>query len=461
MSATSRSARAAAVGVALLACASVPTPELSRWERGAGYRVDLDRPAESANRTFVVLTFSGGGTRAAAFSYGVLKRLRDERIGTSGGGRLLDEVDVISSVSGGSFTAAYYGLFGDRIFRDFEGQFLYVDIQARLARQLWNPVNWARLASPWFSRIDLAVEYYDEHLFARKRYADLGDERPFVLINATHLATGNRFTFAQGDFDPLCADLSQLPVARAVASSSAFPGLLSPVTLESRAGACGYEEEEWIGHALDPTAPVRPARRVSEAQRLQALADRRAHRWVHLIDGGVADNIGLRGPLWAVSTLDAPWSALARMNLEEIDRLVVVIVDAKTDPENDLGRKRRTPSLVSTLYAAATVPMGHYSFDTIELFREHIDQANKDAALAAGCAEPGVRCPPGAQFHTVAYHPIVVQFDAERDPEVRRRLKSMATSFALDAEDVTLLIDAGDRLLAESVDYQRLLAELR
>lgn len=70
---------------------------------------------------FVVLAFSGGGTRSAAFAYGVLEKLRDSPISVHGQARrLLDEVDVITSVSGGSFTAAYYGLFGERIFEDFD-----------------------------------------------------------------------------------------------------------------------------------------------------------------------------------------------------------------------------------------------------------------------------------------------------------------------------------------------------
>ena len=69
----------------------------------------------------LLLTFSGGGTRAAAFSYGVLETLRDTKVTIHGHeGRLLDKVDWISGVSGGSFTAAYYGLFRDRIFQDFE-----------------------------------------------------------------------------------------------------------------------------------------------------------------------------------------------------------------------------------------------------------------------------------------------------------------------------------------------------
>jgi NTE family protein len=69
----------------------------------------------------VFLAFSGGGTRAAAFSYGVLSELREIEFQSEQGSLpLLNEVDAISSVSGGSFTAAYYGLFGDRIFEDYE-----------------------------------------------------------------------------------------------------------------------------------------------------------------------------------------------------------------------------------------------------------------------------------------------------------------------------------------------------
>lgn len=72
------------------------------------------RLPDNDDRLFVVLAFSGGGTRAAALSYGVLDALRREQIMIGDQQhRLLDQVDVISAVSGGSYTAAYYGLFGD------------------------------------------------------------------------------------------------------------------------------------------------------------------------------------------------------------------------------------------------------------------------------------------------------------------------------------------------------------
>ncbi|MGA3117366.1 MAG: patatin-like phospholipase family protein [Syntrophobacteraceae bacterium] len=107
-------------------CAHYPINQpLKQVDPQVGYRgKNLINP-EQDNQLLLMLTFSGGGTRAAAFSYGVLETLRDTTVSIRGRQRrLLDEVDWISGVSGGSFTAAYYGLFRDRIFEDFESKFL-------------------------------------------------------------------------------------------------------------------------------------------------------------------------------------------------------------------------------------------------------------------------------------------------------------------------------------------------
>lgn len=111
---------------------------------------DFSLEGKSDNRSddlLLILTFSGGGTRAAAFAYGVLQTLADTHIVIDGRNRrMLDEVDAISSVSGGSFTAVYYGLFKDRIFEDFETKFLKHDVQSELAWRVLSPRNWSKLA---------------------------------------------------------------------------------------------------------------------------------------------------------------------------------------------------------------------------------------------------------------------------------------------------------------------------
>ena len=89
--------------------------------------------------SFIILSFSGGGTRAAALAYGVLQELRDTSFTAQGKSmRLLDDVDIISSVSGGSFTAAYYGLYGDKLFNDFKKVFLYHHIENQILKRFLN-----------------------------------------------------------------------------------------------------------------------------------------------------------------------------------------------------------------------------------------------------------------------------------------------------------------------------------
>ncbi|HXX53162.1 MAG TPA: patatin-like phospholipase family protein, partial [Thermodesulfovibrionales bacterium] len=186
-------------------CAHYPVNQpLSHYDPGSGYRATFMGVPGNSDELLLYLTFSGGGTRAAAFSYGVLEELRKTEVTIKGKKRrLLDEVDVISSVSGGSFTAGYYGLFGEKIFEDFEKKFLKKDIEGILAaRFLLNPYNWARDSSPYFGRSELASEYYDRNVFEGGTFGDIAARKgPMIYINATDMVSGMRLSFTQTSFD--------------------------------------------------------------------------------------------------------------------------------------------------------------------------------------------------------------------------------------------------------------------
>ena len=89
-------------------------PPLTHIDENTAYNYkNVVEQSDRGSNVLLMLAFSGGGTRAAAFSYGVLKELSETELGRGGQKyRLSDEVDVITSVSGGSFTAAYFGLYG-------------------------------------------------------------------------------------------------------------------------------------------------------------------------------------------------------------------------------------------------------------------------------------------------------------------------------------------------------------
>ena len=276
---------------------------LDAWDPKHGYRSELHERAQASDELVLLLAFSGGGTRAAAFAYGVLEELAVTHVAFDGRVRsLIDEVDQVSGVSGGSFTAAYLGLHGRDAFRDFPERFLERDVQSALLLRLLWPINWLKLFSPYWARSDLAADYYDRTIFDGARFRDLENvDAPFVAIHATDLTTGSPFAFVQGVFDYLCSDLSDYPVSRAVASSSAVPLVLSPITLRNY-GGCGFEAPKWVTEAQTESREL--DREYVTARNLGAyLAKKR--RYVRLVDGVISDNLGVRGPF-------ETWSSLRR-----------------------------------------------------------------------------------------------------------------------------------------------------
>ena len=475
--------------VAATACASYPrTPPLTRYDLAAGYRFEQlppglrvsPNPGKNSDHLFVVLAFSGGGTRAAAFSYGALQQLRDVRFhvdeatgepvecappGSDECRRLerslLDEVDVISSVSGGSFTAAYYALNGREIFDPsgpFHRDFLYHPVQKDLlSRAVYHPQNWNKLRS----RPEIAANLYASHIFGNRTFAELkARPRPYLILNATDMSTGARFEFTQEQFDLLCADLDPVPIARGVAASSAFPGLLNSMTIDSynrnaADGGCGYDGPG--SHSAAETAALPPPQRdwVDRAR----LADRRSDRFyaaeqvlaykdpqrrhLHLLDGGLADNIGARALLHGIGTFDRPvrrtvggpellggWSALTLMNQRKTRTVLVIIVNAKTGREKDWDARPAGPGTASVINVASGVPMGNFSRETLTRLRGLLKEAFPELN------EPGAPKLFGLE----------VAFQDLPDDE-RRFFSNLGTNFDLDRYEVDCLIDRGASLL--------------
>jgi NTE family protein len=467
-------ARIALAGCALLlaACASFTpgNPPLTKYAPDAGYRFERLEQGDNSDELFVIVTFSGGGTRAAALAYGVLEALRDTSVVWRGRKvALLDEVDVISSISGGSFPAAYYALHGRKIFDEFPDRFLYRQVQSDLIREVLSPASWLKLAAPAYGRSDLAAEFYNREVFGGGTYADViaRNRRPFVVLNATDMTTGAQFPFIQDQFDLMCSDLAGVPLARAAASSSAFPGGLTALTFQNYAGTCGYRQPSWVKIAADDHASrVNPRRTARAENRLSLAAEGPARRpYIHLTDGGVADNIGLRGPLDAIGSPNHPWSVLRMMNNKKIDKLVVIVVNAATDPATGRDQTASVPGLIDTLTTAATVPLDNYSFDTVELLSKTVGEFNTDARLVEGCnklsARKGEQCALNLPApHKVELYPVQVAFEYIASAEERNWFKNLPTSFELPRETIDKLRAVGRRLLTEDPQFQNLLKAL-
>jgi len=441
-------------------CARYPdNPRLLSVSPSTGYRYSVVRQQPEKDKPFLILAFSGGGTRAAAFSFGLMEELRQVVYAAKDGSKrkLLDDVEIISSVSGGSFTAAYYALFPERFFNEFPERFLKADVESALFWRLWNPYNWFRFVSKDFSRIDMADEYYNDEIFEKKSFGDLLSKPrgsiPFLVLNATDISIAHRFEFTQDQFDLLCSDLDGVKMSRAVAASSDFPVAFAPLTLNNYKENCGALPK-WIEPALD--REKNPKRRYAEATAAQSYRDS-DRRYVHLMDGGLSDNLGLRGPFQAVTTNDSPWSILKLANLGQLGRLMVIAVNAKTTKQRTWDEESRPPGIGAVLTVVTNGPMDDVSSDIVEMIEDHFGQMKQLARTVDSCNKRITKdCPNAKQI----INPIITDFtfaeltfDDIPDPRLRRCLQELPTTFYLPRKTVELLRVAAGYLLMHSDDF--------
>jgi NTE family protein len=438
----------AAVCVLAGGCAHWPaTPKLER--AGApGYRLaEATRPGQSDD-LLVVLAISGGGTRAAALGYGVLEELRRTEVTVNGvKRRLLDEVDVISAVSGGTLPAAYYSLRGEKTFEEFESRVLYRNLERDLVMRILTPTNWFRLPSGTFGKSDLFAEIYDETVFDHATFADLQKAQgPFVIINGTDVTAGSRFSYTQDQFDAICGDLSGVTLGRAVATSTALPPLLTPITLENRGGTCGRKAPAWQAAAEAAVGKSEtPGRALLRARALQAY-ETPARPYIHVFDGGLSENLGLTEVLRAFELLKVDPDETVLPALRRARKVVVISVNALRFPEVDWDRSPAPPGTDTLSDQMWSIPVDRISFDAVEQVRDRLAEW-QTASPAGGPQRRGYL----AQ----------VTFDNLQDPAERAYFKQVKTRLTLPKEQVDRVREVGGRLLREAPAFQRLLSDLK
>lgn len=454
--------------LALLAgCAARPINEpIAEVDPQAGYRPYLLIPKRANNdpHTMFVLSFSGGGTRAAAFSYGVLEELRQTPILVDGQPRrLIDEVDLIIGVSGGSFTALAYALHGEALFAEYEHRFLKRNVQGALIGRTLNPINWPKFVGGTAGRSELAADYYDEILFEGATFADLLERPgPVAIATGTDLSTGSRLAFFQNDFDLLCSDLNSVRLARAAATSSAVPVLMSPVTLNNYGGTCNFLYPAWVADITGPEPRVRPSGRAYQRYlEMRSFQDSENRPYIHLVDGGLSDNIGVRGVLETLEELEASAAFQGQIGFGVVRRFVLFVVNAQSSPSTDWDRREKAPGFLVQLLQSAGVPIERYSFETVETMKDRAEIINWKRELAvararlAGASEADAE----ASIPRMELQVIDVSFDGIPDPEERAYFMNLPTSFVLSAEQVDRLRDVAGELLRQSPAYHSLVLE--
>ncbi len=409
----------------------------------------------------IALSFSGGGTRASAFSFGVLEQLR--RTPSPGAGRdLIDHVGMVSGVSGGAITAAYFGLKGHAALNDFREQFLTQDLMSQLRTDA-SLVNISRALGGGANTDEKLRQWFDEHLYHGATFGDLiARGRPITLINATDIYNRTPFLFVPPTFLALCSDLSRYPIAAGVAASAAVPGAFAPIVVEAFPEQCKTPLPPEIEKAAnDPTGSPLVH---SYAQSLQR-ARNGGVKYVKLLDGGLVDNYGLSGITIALGLSGMPYGPLQPREALNMRRLLFLVVDSGRGPSGNWTQTIEGPTgkdLISAVVDATIDANTRSSYAAFEAsmtnWREQLVKWRcslkpADVARLRGQGGPW-NC---RDLKFIIGRVSFDQFDAER----ARKLNAVPTSFTLPADTVDELRQAGAEALKANPMFQAFMKEAR
>ncbi len=421
-----------------------------------GYRFDALRRSEEPPDRLILVAMSGGGKRSAAFSFGVLKGMRDMQMPTRTGPQsLLSQLDGISGISGGSFTAAYYGLHREAAFGQYEKDFLYSDTNSYILGIYLYPWNWTWLTDPLVGTNDFMEKVYNQTMFHGAKFSDLAARgRPLIGIGATDIGYGVPFLFTQEVFDVICSDLDPFPLARAVAASNGFPGLFSPVTLTSRVAACGGRKPGWLTRVSTAEKNDPISRLGAQARSLERYLDPEQTKYVHLADGGIADNLGLRVAGGLMQNMAQSRAALAARGFDKMRRILVISVDGQGTQDPSIPQQRMVGGLFAMFGLVSGAQIDRYNFETMATVSQQIQDLAK--------ALRGLRCSrgkmiDGAPCEDVQAELVHVSLAGMPEGPEKQKLLAIPTGLTIDKSDVDLLIQAGTESVTGSAPLRQFL----
>jgi NTE family protein len=425
-----------------------PTPRAAHAGEPDGLGVEGDA---------VALAFSGGGARAAAFSLGVLEGLRDMR--APDGRSLLERVVFVTAVSGGAITAAYFGQQGPDGLDGFRPSYLDQDVVRRLHTSPASPANWLRALRGGLNDSDRMADLLDQNIFRGGVIGDIWARgRPRVWINATDLFNGASFAFTTTYFDALCSDLGSMRIADAVAASMAVPLAFHPVAIATHPDKCLSALPAWTGAAAHDRG--RSELLHAAARAFESYRDPERMQFVHLVDGGVSDNLGLTSILTVNAASADGLAPLSVRDAVRARRIAFLVVNAEQGRSAKWPRLAAGPNGVEAGAAALDDAMDASKRASYDAFRAMV-AGLQERVRAYRCALPAAEVArlrgalDGWSCGDVNFTVDMISF-SQLDPALGDKLGVAPTTVSLPRETIDALIEGGRRGVADTPSAQSL-----
>jgi len=429
----------------LLSCSPFYNKQFTGKEYPPPFLVEQDE------HTLIFMTISGGGTRAGTMGWRTLECLKqipyiykadDSSIVQS---NLADQIDYISGISGGSFAATGWCIYKDSMDL-FRKRFVNTNIQMTLLGDLLIPwIGLKALFNPFYSRINVAAEYYDRNVFMGNKFYNL-PSHPILWVNATNLSISNRFVFTPDQFKMMDSDLWDYPLGYACAASSAFPILLNPLTLknygETLPDSILSQDDTY---AMAKLNSVKNPEKYYYCKTVEFFNDKR-NKWIHLSDGGLVDNQGLQAVLDQFQT-----NGIINQQINNSDKplrkLIIINVNAGTEPQDNTSRKHKAPGIMEVMSYTMTSSMDILSAKRWNEICEKCDEIWKAKLDGVG---------------QLTDKPFCIELNFRNLPENLKDIcENLPTSFHLTKKQVALIDTAVPVLMNNNVDLIRLKSSLK
>ncbi len=413
----------------------------------------------------VGLAFSGGGVRASAFSYGVLRALDEIVVDQKPYERtMVDNVRMISGVSGGAITAAYFGYRGRDDYRDFDERFLFQHAEASMQTSLASPFSLSRAVAGGVNDRNTFARWLNDNLFdgadfTRFKWANA----PSVWISASDIYNRTPFLFSYDTFAALCSDLDKLKISDAVAASAAVPVVFAPVVLAATKQDCGYRHPAWLKGALSGSNPS--LRLTAYANALDSYHAEDGIKFVRLMDGGLTDNLGITGFVLERSASKTPHGPLSAEQAVKLRHFLFIVADAGRGQTEDWGASMNGPWLAPLVEAAIDTGMTSSSRHALDALNFAVERW-KERVVAYRCGLPleTVRrirgSADGWDCRKVDFRVEHLEF-ADLEPNVAASLNRVETRLSLPREQVELLIEAGKTVVHRSIAVKQAVDDIR
>ena len=402
----------------------------------------------------IALALSGGGARAASFSLGVLQELRDTR--DSSGGLLIDRVAMVTAVSGGAITAAWLGQHGPDGLDGLRPAILDKDWQSQLHTTWMSPQNWDRLMQGGLNGPDKLSNWLDKEVFHGAKMSDL-KVRPRIIINATDLYSGAPFAFEAPWFDAICSDLDAVRVSDAVAASMSVPVAFRPIVVRTYGRECPHQLAPWVTAA--ETSRTSPMLLRETARSFRFFRDSARMDYIHLTDGGVADNFGVSSIVTLRAASGSPYGPFTARDAVKLKRFTFFIINAERNAEGDWPMKEAGPDgpqLIETLLGVSVNAPKRAAADAFagELERWEREVIDWRCSLTPQQAA-SLGAPEGWDCRAVDFRLDIISFADLTDARFAE-LGKAATAVSLPKEQIDNLIAGGREVIRRNEEVARL-----